>query len=333
VAIALPATIVTVWWIVAVFAGAWPFTGKLAWRFTSPWAAVVAALMLTASLVSVHLTVLLAQDVPGRPTRGELASLDAAGRGRRIRDYRRAGLKGLVVGQDGRTSTSQLQVVMWTLALAFGLLMLIIVGRTPNCPIPPGAPYQGDCPPDAMQGVAFASLLGRDFRWEYLFLLGWPLALAITAKRQVTKALDDINAVNHAEGVEVDAGTAAALETGGPAQVKTPPTDPNEVGWLAGLRQAVSDDHGRLTLLDAQYFLFTVITIMYFVLELVTHPSEGLPEIPATLVVLMGVSGGGYLSGKLLDPVDVKGDHQLPMTPPSPTSAEAAPPPITKPPD
>ncbi|MEV4222006.1 hypothetical protein [Nonomuraea sp. NPDC049725] len=316
-AIVLVGAVVTVWWIVAVFAGVWPFDGRLAWRFTPLWAALVAAFTLAATLTAVHLAVLLAQDVPPRPTRRELAGLGEVERARRIRDYRRAGLKGLVVGNDGRTSTSQLQVAIWTLALAFGLLMLIVVGRTPNCPLPAGAPFQGDCPLDDMRGISFASLLGRDFRWEYLFLLGWPLALAITAKRQVYKALDSINEVNEAHGVDVPAGTPAALETDTAARVKAPPTDANEVGWVAGLRQAISDDHGRLALMDAQYFLFTVITIGYFLLQLVTHPREGLPEIPATLIVLMGVSGGGYLSGKLLDPVDVKGDQKLPSpTPP-----------------
>ena len=68
----------------------------------------------------------------------------------------RAGITALVVGTDGRTSTSKLQATLWTFAIAFALLSLLI----------------------ARKFASFSSGLQE----EYLFLLGGPFAAAIAAK-------------------------------------------------------------------------------------------------------------------------------------------------------
>jgi hypothetical protein len=321
--------LITAWWTVSVFrtSGWLLLSSQLAWRFTPRWAALVAALIVILSLLCTHWASRLSADTPERPTPAELAALDAPDRSRRIREFRRSGLKGFVVGGDGRTSTSQVQVVIWSLALAFGLLfLLLLVGRSPNCPAAATGRHFGSCPKNAMTGVSFADLLGKNFRWEYLFLLGWPLALAVYAKQQVFKALDDIDAETGAaeDTSKPKAGSPEAVGTSQGAQVKAPPTDAASVGVIAGLRDVVSDDHGRGALLDAQYFTFTLITAVYFVLQVTTHPKSGLPEIPAALLVLMGVAGGGYLSSKVLDPVGAKSERKVPPPPVTPATTEAA---------
>jgi hypothetical protein len=277
------------WWTVRVFGG---FGAPLAWRFTARWAALWAAAIVVLALVCTHWAIRLSPGTPERPGTAELAALSPADRVRRIRDFRRSGLKGLVVGVDGRASTSQVAVVIWTVALAFGLLMLLFAGRTPNCP-EAGAHF-GSCPADPMGGAGFADALGRDFRWEYLLLLGWPVALAVAARQQVVGALRKID------------------------EVKPPVAGADGIGVLAGLRDVVSDDRGRGALLDAQYFAFTLITVGYFGLELVAHPARGLPAFPPALLVIMAISGAGYLSGKVLDPIGERDDR--PAEPPEPAA-------------
>jgi hypothetical protein len=97
--------------------------------------------------------------------------------------------------------------------------------------------------------------------------------------------------------------------------MKSPPTDLAAVGLVAGLRDLVTDDKGHGTLLDAQWLAFTLLGVTYFLFEVLADPAGGLPEIPAALLVLMGVSGGGYLSGKVLDPIGAKSDRGAPPPP------------------
>jgi hypothetical protein len=76
---------------------------------------------------------------------------------------RRSVLAALIVGKDHRTSTSKTVVFLWTLAVAFGLLSLLI------------AMWLGDEAPWKKQ-------VGVPLQPEYLLLLGGPFAAAILAK-------------------------------------------------------------------------------------------------------------------------------------------------------
>jgi hypothetical protein len=76
---------------------------------------------------------------------------------------RQHGLWGLVIGQDGRTSTSKLNAGLWTLAIVFAFFVLLIDGQVDD----------------------FAEHLQE----EYLLLLGGPYAAAIGAKA-ITTAKD-----------------------------------------------------------------------------------------------------------------------------------------------
>ena len=86
------------------------------------------------------------------------------------------GIWGLVMGQDGRTSTSKLNAALWTLALVFAFAALIIDGRD------------------------FIDHLQE----EYLLLLGGPYAAAIGAKA-ITSSKDDSGAAPKDELSEQEA--------------------------------------------------------------------------------------------------------------------------------
>ena len=117
-------------WTVAVFAGG----HRLGWVFTARWSALTAVLLIAVPAAVLHLLIRSTPDAAELPAGADLASPEVASA--KILDYRRAGLKGLVVGADGRASTSQLQAVLWFAALLFGLIFLLLLGRSPNCPTP-----------------------------------------------------------------------------------------------------------------------------------------------------------------------------------------------------
>lgn len=286
-------------WTLYVFWGA----HRLLFVFTERWSALVALAIPTIGVLAVQLALRLRPGAPARPSSSWLSlpasEVSEKEKAEKVLAFRRDGLKGVVVGGDGRTSTSKVQVVLWTYALLFGLLMLLLVGRSPNCPLVQGKQPDrhsfGSCP--TAPRAAFVDVLGNSFRWEDLLLLGFPLTAAVAAKQQVLNALDQL------DGKTGLAGSPAAAGTDQAEAVKSPPTSADAIGVGAGLRDIVADDQGRGALLDAQYFAFTLLGIAYFAVQITTHPYAGLPAIPAGLLVLMGLSGAGYLSNKAIDPL------------------------------
>jgi hypothetical protein len=69
------------------------------------------------------------------------------------------GLWPLIVGADGRTSTSKVQLVLWTYAFFWALAALLFIGAE-----------------------RFADAFNEQFQAEYLFLLGAPATAAVVAK-------------------------------------------------------------------------------------------------------------------------------------------------------
>ncbi len=191
--------VVTVWWTLAVLGPVdreilW-LPGRLAFVWTPLWSAVGSAAVVFMGLAFWHGCARLAPGTPEHPA--ELARSEVADPKRlqeAVVSFRRAGLKGFVVGEDGRTSTSKVQAALWFVALLFGLLLLLLVGRSPNCVhqdagLAPQMPVMraGNCPAGdlALGTVQFSLALGADFPWEYLLLLGLPVGVAVAAKAQV----------------------------------------------------------------------------------------------------------------------------------------------------
>ena len=127
--------------------------------------------------------------------------------------------------------------------------------------------------------TGFAYLLGRVMfnkatfdsviptaRWdEYLILLGGPFAAAVLAKGITTYKLDQ--------------GT---LQKSEPATT-TP-------------LQVVQGDDGTADLVDAQYLLFNVVALAYFVVQLCA--TSKLPEIPPPLLALTGATAAAFVGNK-----------------------------------
>ena len=108
--------------------------------------------------------------------------------------------KGLVVGKDNRVSTSKLQALIWTYALAAALMSLVI------------ADWAG-----AEKG--FGALLEEGLKDEYLLLLGGPFAAAVAAKA-IVSAKADRGEITKTEGtpklsqaVSDDTGDADLVDT------------------------------------------------------------------------------------------------------------------------
>jgi len=141
-------------WLTVVVSRGTQFT--TAHRAASAWTAllVVAALAIVAQVILLWYQSRLpgvAGVAPGQPT---LA-------------YRRRGLKAAVMGQDGRASTSKTQVVLWTAAVVWALVDLLMLARA----------YHG--------ANLFTNAVTSNWRPEYLVLLGVPIAAATTAKAAV----------------------------------------------------------------------------------------------------------------------------------------------------
>jgi hypothetical protein len=184
---------------------------------------------------------------------------------------RRAGLKSLVIGTDGRASTSKIQAVLWTYGILYTLLYMVVLGRT--------LLQTRDTRGVGQYGDAFADFLNAGFRPEYVALLGLPIAGAIAAKGIVT-------------------GKVVSQEV-----LKAPSSAQPGVG--RGLAEAVSNDAGQTDMVDFQYFGFNLIALLYFFISFATtsalDPSRGLPVIPPTLLALSGVSTTAYLFKKQLE--------------------------------
>jgi|SRR5215218_2268027 len=112
---------------------------------------------------------------------------------------KRHGIAGLFIGDDNRTSTSKVQAMLWTYAVLWALVSLLV-----------GAGAE-----------AFSDALGKDLREEYFLLLGGPYAAAIAAKaittsRSAEKDAKDMEASSTASErlVEVVANDSGAVDLG-----------------------------------------------------------------------------------------------------------------------
>jgi uncharacterized membrane protein len=282
------------WWIVVVLLAA-------AAAFSS-WIAVVStfdhAHRLAAAVIALADVVVLAALfhvilVPYQMGAGILAGMgDQAGAvDQRVKDtlaYRRRGLKGAIIGQDGRASTSKTQVVLWTAAVLWALIDFLLLARAHP------------------SGNFFASAVGSSWHPEYLVLLGFPLAAAAAAKAVV-------NGSNKGQGPQPSnqadvqqnqqAGAQQSQQASQlPARVYVRDPVPADVyGFRDGVAELITSDDGTVAWADLQYVVFTLITLVYFVIQVLAQPQDGLPAVPAALLTLMGVSASGYTAKKIVD--------------------------------
>lgn len=169
--------------------------------------------------------------------------------------------RALYTGEDGRWSTSKMQILLWTYAVLYGLLAIFVATQL-------GLTLELDLPGD-ITGTDFSDL---QFHEQYLILLGGYFAAAVLAKGIKT------NKVNEGE-----------------AQV----TPTEEVpGPVEGIKELVSDDAGKGDVGDAQFFLFNLLALTVFFATFIPALEEGLPELPTFLVGLTSLSALAYVGKK-----------------------------------
>jgi hypothetical protein len=144
----------------------------------SAWGEVIAAgvlLLVTGALLGVYrwvyvatrdVTYTLASGVQRTVTQGMLIPAQdvALVQGETAyRRLRRSALRGILIGQDNRTSTSKVVAFAWTYAIAFGLLAIVF------------ADWLGDT-------SGYAALINNGLQEAYLLFLGGTYAAAVIAK-------------------------------------------------------------------------------------------------------------------------------------------------------
>jgi hypothetical protein len=155
-------------------------------------------------------------------------------------------LLSLINGTDNRWSTSKASALLWTYAVLFAFLAILLHTR----------------------GHGLDNLKLSD---QYLLLLGIPAATAVSAK-----------AITQSKVANGDLVKPLAAKPAG----------------VSGVGQLFSADDGRADLLDSQYFAFSLVLLLYFLLQFLTGESTVLPKLPDTLVGLTGVSAVGYVAKK-----------------------------------
>lgn len=191
--------------------------------------------------------------------------------------FRRRGLKAAIIGQDGRASTSKTQVVLWTAAVVWALIDLLLLARA----------YPG--------GNLFTNALTKNWRPEYLVLLGLPVAAATTAKAVVAGS-------NSGHGpAPTDSSSAQKGRLRLDRVYTRDPVSAGVWGVVTGMAELLTGDDGAVAWADLQYVVFTLITLVYFAVQLLARPTDGLPPVPAALLTLMGVSATAYAANKIVN--------------------------------
>lgn len=233
---------------------------------TRAWAAVLSAAVLVALVLLTHALV-------ATSTAAQVTTMKTSDASQAHAIWRRRGVKSLIIGSDGRASTSKTQVVLWTFAVFYAFVFLLIWGRSIGCPDDPGAGSL--CAAAANARAAFVDVTTGPLQHEYYALLGLPVVAAVAAKSMTVSSL--------AEG-----------------RLHQDAIEPAQSGVVDALSEIVGTDDGQTDLIDFQYFAFTLLALAYFLTEFLAAPGAGLPDIPPTLVALSGVSTGAYTAKKAL---------------------------------
>jgi hypothetical protein len=183
-------------------------------------------------------------------------------------------LASVILGADGRTSTSKTFILLWTLLVGWALLALLIAGQFANthgC-VFNQHPRQA-CSHDELGlfQVGWRHFLHAGLSGSYLILLGIPGAAGVAAKVITQSSV-------------TGSGFKKPRKKGGPP--------------LARVTEIFSADDGTTDVGDFQYVLFNLVTAVYFVTQFLNPDGTGLPTIPDTLLGLTSVSASVYVAKK-----------------------------------
>jgi hypothetical protein len=204
-----------------------------------------------------------------------LVLLELAGRkdGNSVRS--KYGFLDVIIGEDGRVSTSSTVVLAWSIIFASALVVMtsmVVFGY-----LQPGQAFQGGSSWDA-----------------YLLLLGGPFAAAVIAKGIVSYQTQ--NDPTAKSGTLATAGTANAMT----AVTAVQPT----------ATDILNGDSGAPSLVDTQYSIFSLIAVLYFAGLFIANldkfaagavsagNAQWLPSIPSALLGLTSLSAMTYVVNK-----------------------------------
>ena len=165
-----------------------------------------------------------------------------------------------LVGLDNRVSTSRTIALLWTIVVGYCLLALVLIATASHSSATPIPTGQI---PDGFIEAALKPLAPA-----YVVLLGAPFAAAAGASAIVGHRVNN-------DRLQKSKSTSR----------------PNPL-------QVVADDDGNLDLVNLQYTLFNLIAATFVLTQFIPHPARGIPDIPAALAVLTGVSAAVYTSNK-----------------------------------
>ena len=194
----------------------------------------------------------------------------------------------VILGDDGRTSTSKTFILLWTLLVTWALLALLIAGELVSahgCIAGAASGAVKRCHGDdvALMQLGWSHFLHGGLTGSYLVLLGLPAAAGVAAKGITQAQAQDPSAVKTVK--------------------KRPPAQGRNLGtrlkdFLTGITEIFSADDGTTDIGDFQYMVFNLITAAYFVARFLRPDINGLPAIPDTLLGLTSVSAGLYVGKK-----------------------------------
>lgn len=192
---------------------------------------------------------------------------------------------GLIEGTDGRLSTSKFQWFIWTIAVVGGFAAVYAARAL-------GGNNVADIgvPANVLTAVGFSTVTMATAKG---------ITTAYTAGGRINKTT-----VTPTETSTPSASSAASSTTTTDTSSNLPPPT----------RGLLTDDEGApdlskiqlvtWTLIGVAIWIYLAITRVHYIVTATQLPDNqplvtGLPDIPATLMVLMGLSQGGYLGAKL----------------------------------
>lgn len=193
-------------------------------------------------------------------------------------------LSSVILGEDGRTSTSKTFILMWTLLVGWALVTLLIAGELVSahaCVSGSHAAAVKACKQDevGLLQLGWRHFVDTGLAGSYLVLLGIPAGAGVLAKG-ITQ-----------QQVASSAGFKTTKRRGA-----------SDLGairqFIARVAEVFSADDGSTDIADFQYLIFNLITGVYFVAQFLNPDGSGLPTIPDTLLGLTGVSAGLYVGKK-----------------------------------
>jgi hypothetical protein len=207
-------------------------------------------------------------------------------------------LRTVIMGKDGRTSTSKTFILLWTLLVGWALVSLLIAGELVHRHACTGGSSDAAIKlcvskhdDTGLLQLGWLHFIHVGLLGSYLVLLGIPAAAGVAAKG-ITQA-------------KVAAGTLIKPTLNGPKGA-------DAIG--PGLAQIFSADDETTDIGDFQYVIFNLITAVYFVAKFVKPSGAGLPTIPDTLLGLTGVSASLYVAKKVVTRSEAKVTAVFPAT-------------------